>query len=167
MIVLIMGVAGSGKNTVGTALAKELDWTFIDADDYHSPANVAKMRAGIALNDADRRPWLKSLAAVVRQTVERGDSAVLACSALKEAYRDLLLINGTVRLIYLKGDYETVAARLRARRDHYLDPDLLRDQFATLEEPAGALQIDVRLPVNIIVEQIRTALGLSVDNASS
>src|ERR1044071_2703906 len=104
MIVLSMGVAGAGKTSIGTALAKELGWTFIDADDYHSAANVAKMEAGVALNDADRQPWLESLAGVIRQTLERGDSAVLACSALKKAYRDLLIINGTVRLIYLKGD---------------------------------------------------------------
>ena len=166
MIVLIMGVAGAGKSSVGTALAKELGWTFIDADDYHSAANVAKMEAGIALNDADRQPWLESLAGVIRQTLERGDSAVLACSALKQAYRDVLLIDRRVRVVYLKSDYATVAERLRTRRGHYMNPNLLKNQFETLEEPAGALQIDARLPMDIIVERIRTAIAVWVSERS-
>lgn len=166
MIVLIMGVAGAGKSSVGAALAKELGWTFIDADDYHSAANVAKMEAGVALNDADRQPWLESLAGVIRQTLERGDSAVLACSALKQAYRDVLLINRKVRVVYLKSDYETVAERLRARRGHYMNPNLLKNQFETLEEPADALNIDVRLPMDIIVERIRSAIAVWVSKRS-
>ena len=166
MIVLIMGVAGAGKTSVGTALAKELGWTFIDADDYHSAANVAKMEAGVALNDADRQPWLESLAGVIRQTLERGDSAVLACSALKQAYRDVLLINRKVQVVYLKIDYETAAERLRARGRHYMNPNLLKNQFETLEEPADAWQIDVRLPMDIIVARIRSAIAVWVSKRS-
>jgi gluconokinase len=166
MIVLIMGVAGAGKTSIGTALAKELGWTFIDADDYHSAANVAKMEAGVALNDADRQPWLESLAGVIRQTLERGDSAVLACSALKQAYRDVLLINRKVQVVYLKIDYETAAERLRARGRHYMNPNLLKNQFETLEEPADAWQIDVRLPMDIIVARIRSAIAVWVSKRS-
>lgn len=160
MIVVLMGVTGSGKTTVGRALAEQLGWKYLDADEFHSAINVAKMRAGVPLNDADRQPWLGYLARTISDNLEAGDSAVLACSALKQAYRDTLSINDEVRFIYLNGDRETIAERLRTRSDHYMNPTLLDSQFDTLEEPKDALEIDATLPVDDIVRKIRTALEI-------
>ena len=160
MIVVLMGVTGSGKTTVGRALAEDLGWKYLDADKFHPAANVAKMRAGVPLNDSDRQPWLEHLARTISDNLQSGDSAVLACSALKQAYRNTLSISDEVRFVYLNGDRETIAERLRARPDHYMNPKLLDSQFETLEEPKDALEIDVRLPVNGIVRKIRTALEI-------
>ena len=156
MIIVLMGVTGSGKTTVGQSLAASLGWGYFDADDFHSAANVDKMRRGIPLNDADRRPWLESLQNLINESLSAGESAVLACSALRQSYRDMLLINDRVRLVYLKGNYDLIRERLGARGDHYMNPALLDSQFETLEEPDGALQIDVQLPPAAIVEKIRS-----------
>jgi gluconokinase len=137
-----------------------LYWPFLDADDFHPPANVAKMAAGEPLTDADRWPWLDRLAGEMRAILARGGHAVLACSALKEAYRARLAQAGDVRTVYLAGDEPTIAARLAARQHRYMPPSLLPTQFAALEEPAGALRIDVRLPVAAQVDGIRAAFGL-------
>jgi gluconokinase len=160
MIIILMGVAGSGKTTVGLALAKTLRWRFVDGDDYHSAANVAKMRAGIPLTDADRAPWLQSLRDAITTWLAAGENVVLACSALKAAYRRVLLISADVKLIYLKGSMELLAARLASRRGHYMNPTLLRSQFDDLEEPSNALTIDASLSAAEIVAKIRAGLVL-------
>jgi len=160
MIVLLMGVTGSGKTTVGKALAASLSWKYFDADDFHPATNVAKMQAGVPLDDADRQPWLETLAHLISVNIQAGESAVLACSALKQTYRDTLSISDEVQIVYLNGDRETIAERLRARRDHYMNPKLLESQFKTLEEPKDALEIDAGLPVDAIVQKIRIALKI-------
>jgi gluconokinase len=160
MIVVLMGVTGSGKTTVGKALAANLGWKYFDADQFHPVTNVAKMQAGVPLDDADRQPWLETLAQLISDNIHADESAVLACSALKQRYRDTLSISDEVRFVYLKGDRTMIAERLRARRDHYMNPKLLDSQFETLEEPEDALAIDVTLPVDAIVQKIRTALKI-------
>jgi gluconokinase len=160
MIVVLMGVTGSGKTTVGRMLAAELGWNYYDADDFHSPANIEKMKRGIPLDDADRKPWLEALRDLIQNRLERSENCVLACSALKRSYRDYLLVDEQVRLIYLRGSYELIKKRLSERRGHYMNPQLLDSQFETLEEPEGHLTIDVSLPSAEIVKSIRDQLGL-------
>ena len=147
MIVVMMGVSGSGKSTTGRALAAATGWTFLDADDFHPPANVAKMAAGIPLTDADRWPWLDRLRDELIAIEERGENAVLACSALKAAYRARLQQANDVHFVYLKGDRSTIASRLALRDGHYMPASLLESQFAALEEPRDAIVVDVGLPV--------------------
>lgn len=161
MIVVLMGVCGCGKSTVGAALAHSLQWPFLDADDLHPPANVAKMSAGTPLTDEDRWPWLDRVAAELRKILDRGGHAVLACSALKQAYRDRLARAGDVRFVHLAGDYDTIASRLKSRRHRYMPSTLLASQFATLEPPADALPIDIREPVEAQVAAIRAGYGLA------
>jgi len=148
-------VTGSGKTTVGRALAESLRWQFIDADDFHPPSNVAKMRAGIPLDDADRAPWLAALRTHIVGWLSSEANVVLACSALKQAYRDEVVVSPDVRLVYLRGSSQLITARLRERHGHYMDPNLLSSQFATLEEPRDALVVDVDTSVDEIVKQIR------------
>ena len=155
MIVLLMGVSGSGKTTIGELVAKRLGWRFIDADDHHPAANVAKMAAGIPLQDEDRWPWLDTLNGLLR--AER--DAVIACSALKEAYRRRLLkgVDGSC-VVYLEGSKALIAARVAARKHRYMPASLLDSQFATLEPPAQALRVDVSAPIEKNVEMIVKAL---------
>ena len=161
MIVVVMGVSGSGQDRVGQALATDLGWPFFDADDFHPEANVAKMAAGTPLTDADRWPWLDRLAAEMKAIDGRGANAVLACSALRQAYRDRISRAGDVRFVHLAGDHDTIAARLaRARKHHYMPPTLLASQLATLEAPTDAIVIDVRDAVPVQVAKIRAALKL-------
>jgi gluconokinase len=160
MVILLMGVTGSGKTTVGIALAEALHWQFVDADDFHPPANVAKMRAGIPLDDNDRTPWLAALRTAVDNWLRSKTNVVLACSALKQSYRDQLIFNPDERLVYLRGSSELIAKRLTQRRDHYMDPELLPSQFAALEEPENAIAVDVDTTVPEIVTRIRYALGI-------
>jgi gluconokinase len=144
VIVVVMGVAGVGKTTVGRLLARGLGAEFIDADDYHPAANVAKMHAGRPLTDDDRRPWLARLNEVLLEHAARNADAVLACSALKQRYREQLLAGVTNgRLVYLRGTKEVIAERLGARREHFMNPTLLDSQLAALEEPADAIVADV------------------------
>lgn len=160
MVVLVMGVSGSGKTTVGELLASRLGCEFADADDYHPSANVEKMRAGIALTDADRSPWLDLLRDLIRDRLASGGDLVLACSALRAAYRDqLLAADPRVRVVYLKGDHDLIRRRLTARSGHYMNPQLLDSQLATLEEPADALAFDVALAPEAIVDRIEQRLG--------
>jgi gluconokinase len=144
MLVVIMGVTGVGKTTVGRLIAGRLGARFVDADDFHPPENVAKMRAGIPLDDDDRQPWLAALNAQLREAARRGEAVVLACSALKSAYRERLRegIPG-LRFVHLVGARELIAERLGARPGHYMNPALLDSQFATLERPDDALSFDV------------------------
>ena len=165
MIIVVMGVCGCGKTTVGTALAKSLQWPFLDADDFHPEANVAKMSAGLPLTDEDRGPWLDRIADELRSVLARGGHAVLACSALKQAYRDRLARAGDVRFVHLAGDYDTIASRLAERQHRYMPATLLASQFAALEPPADALDIDVREPVDAQVAAIRAAYGLAAVTA--
>jgi len=159
MIVLVMGVAGAGKTTLGAALAQRLGWRFLDADDHHPPENVAKMAAGIALDDADRRPWLDLLNGKLKE--ESTNSLVLACSALKDTYRRRLLA-GVVdsRIVYLHGSFALIAARLAQRRHRYMPASLLESQFVALEPPAGAIAIDVAADPARCVDAIVAELQL-------
>jgi len=160
MVILLMGVTGSGKTTIGRALAESLNWQFVDADDFHPPANVAKMCAGIPLDDTDRAPWLAALRAAIDNWLRSKTNVVLACSALKQAYRDQLMFSPDVRLVYLRGSRDLIAHRLTERRDHYMDPGLLPSQFAALEEPTNAMVVDVDASVSEIVGDIRASLHL-------
>jgi len=166
MVILLMGVTGSGKTTVGHALAESLNWEFADADDFHSPANVAKMRTGIPLDDNDRAPWLASLRHAIAGWLRDGTDVVLACSALRQVYREELMASPEVRLVYLRGSRELIVDRLSQRHGHYMDPNLLDSQLATLEEPQCAITEDVAADVPEIVRRIREALGPSDSSAA-
>jgi gluconokinase len=160
VIVLLMGPAGSGKTTVGELLAPQLGWEFADGDSFHSPANIEKMARGVPLDDHDRIPWLDAIRAAMEQWNAQRRNVVLACSALKKSYRERLLINSAVRLVYLKGTYDLLRQRLHARKGHYATEQILTSQFADLEEPADAITIDVdRSPEEIVLE-IRRQLSL-------
>jgi gluconokinase len=158
MIVVVMGVCGCGKTTVGKALAAALGWRFFDADDFHPPANIEKMAAGIPLTDTDRWPWLDRLAAEMGAIERAGGHAVLACSALRQAYRDRLAVAGDVRFVHLRGDRATIAARVAARPGHYMPATLVDSQFAALELPAEAIDVDITLPVADQVAVVRRGL---------
>ena len=158
MIVVLMGVCGCGKSTIGRALAAEFDWPFLDADTVHPQANVAKMAAGVPLTDEDRWPWFDRIVAEMRRHAAAGKHVVIACSALKQAYRDRLATGGSVRFVYLKGDAKTIGPRLAGRTGHFMPPSLLESQFATLEEPAAAIVIDVVQPIAAQVAAITRAL---------
>ena len=161
MIILLTGVAGAGKTTVGERLADDLGWAFFDGDAFHPPANVEKMRNNISLTDADRFPWLTALRRHIDDLVRHEAAAVITCSALKKAYRDLLLDGpGDVRLVFLKGDFALIRQRMEKRRGHYFKADLLRSQFDALEEPDSGLIIDIVQPVESMVQEIRRALGV-------
>ena len=165
MIVVLMGVTGSGKTTVGRALAASLGWPLLDADDFHPAENVAKMRSGIPLTDDDRWPWLDRIADELARVQAAGGHAVLACSALKQVYRDRLARAGDVRFVHLKGDLATIEARLAQRRHKYMPASLLPSQFATLEAPTDALVVDIRADVAEQVAAIRAALHLDTTPA--
>ena len=154
-IVIVIGVTGSGKSTVGRALAARLDWRFHDADDLHSPENVERMRQNQPLNDAQRMPWLQRVRAVVDEAVRDGSGEVIACSALKARYRDI--ISGglpAVRYVHLTGDPALLRSRLERRPDHFAGPGLLDTQLEALEPPADALTLDVQMPVDALVDAI-------------
>ena len=153
--VIVMGVSGSGKTSVGKALAEHLGWGFYDADDFHPPENIAKMASGISLDDSDRLPWLAALHNLIASSLKAGRPGVLACSALKERYRQQMLDgNEGVQLIYLKGSYDLIWSRMEKRIDHYMKPHMLKSQFDALEEPVTALTIDISSSVEDIVQAI-------------
>ena len=161
MILIVMGVAGSGKTTVGQLLAKELSWTFRDADEFHPPTNIEKMSQGIALEDADRAPWLAAMRSTIETWLREGRNTVLTCSCLKAAYRQTLLVDpARIRFIYLKGSFELIDARLRQRAHHFMKADLLKSQFEILEEPQDAMTVDLSDPPEVIVQKIREALEI-------
>jgi gluconokinase len=150
-----MGVTGSGKTTIGRLLGDDVGWKYFDADDFHPAANIEKMRHGAPLNDADRKPWLRRLREVISDCLKTNETAIIACSALKESYRKLLLMDERVQLVYLRGSFELIKQRLSERSGHYMNPVLLESQFDTLEEPFDCLQIDVSIPPPQIVALIK------------
>jgi gluconokinase len=161
MVVIIWGVAGAGKTTIGELLAQELDWKFYDADDFHPPANIDKMQRGIPLTDEDRQPWLENLREAIERSLGANENAVLACSALKRKYRELLRVGEEVRFVFLRGDRARIAAQLRHRREHFMNPELLDSQFADLEEPTpseNALTVELGGDPHELVEKIKTSL---------
>ena len=159
MIVVLMGVSGAGKTTVGRLLASRLGWAFVDGDDLHPPANVEKMRSGVPLDDADRWPWLDALREIVRQHLSRGEPLVLACSALRRSYQEHLRLDRRVRLVHLRATFELIRQRLRARRGHFMKEDLLASQFAELEEPHDVCRVDAaRAPEEIVDDIIARCL---------
>jgi gluconokinase len=154
-----MGVSGSGKTTVGKLLAQSLNWDFSDADDFHPSANIEKMSRGIPLEDADRLPWLLQLQAAIDRWLLENKNVVLACSALKASYREILCRDQQrMKIVYLKGSFEVLAARLTSRENHYMKADLLLSQLETLEEPEDAIIIDASQPLELIVRQIKNHL---------
>ena len=166
MIVILMGVSGSGKSTVGQALAKAWRRPFMDGDDFHPPENVAKMAARLPLTDADRQPWLNVLRQLIDRHLNEGQEMILATSALKAIYRKKLgCDNPNVMLVYLRGSYDQILTRM-AQRDHFMPPALLQSQFDTLEEPAEALTIDISKPVAAIVLQILVTINRAADDTA-
>ena len=161
MIVIVMGVVGAGKTTVGRLLAEQLGWEFADADDFHPPANVEKIRRGVALSDADREPWLQRLREAIVQWIAEKHDVVLACSALKRGYRKELEVGPEIRFVYLKGSAGLIAERLRLRHGHFADEKILASQFADLEEPEGSARVDIASTPQQIVAEIRKKLGLA------
>jgi gluconokinase len=161
MVVIIFGVSGAGKTTIGQLLAEELGWRFYEGDDFHSQTNIDKMHHGIPLTDEDRRPWLKSLRKLIKRCLGAGENAVLTCSALKEAYRRHLRVSDNVKLVFLRGNYELVANQLRQRRRHFMNPALLQSQFADFEEPQpteGVLVIELGRSPRELVQEIKRKL---------
>jgi len=159
MVVIVMGVTGAGKTTVGGALASALGWEFHDGDELHSEASKRKMHLGIALDDDDRAPWLCALRKLIQGMVSEKRNGVVACSALKQSYRDELVVDRElVKVVYLKGSREVIGERVRNRIGHFMNPDLLQSQFETLEEPRDAIVVDVLMAPEAIVSAIRMRL---------
>ena len=156
MIIVVMGVSGAGKSTVGSALAKALGWPFVEADELHSAANIDKMKSGNPLDDADRAPWLAAVAARMREL----DRAVVACSALRARYRTTLRVRDDVRFVFLDVPRAVLGRRLAHRKGHYMPPSLLPSQLGTLERPDDAVVVEGDVPVESAVAQIRSALGV-------
>jgi len=158
---ILMGVSGSGKTAVGELLSQKLGWPFFDGDDFHPKENVDKMAAGIPLDDEDRIPWLMNLHDLIADHLAQGKSVLLACSALKQTYRNLLFEgNLNTLFIHLKGDFELIMSRMQARSGHYMKPEMLQSQFETLEEPTDALTVDIRQNLDRITEEIIMQLHL-------
>jgi len=163
VIVIIFGVSGAGKTTVGKLLARELGWRFIEADDFHPAANIEKMRNGHPLTDEDRWPWLERLREQIDRSLAAGENAGLACSALKRVYRDRLRVSDEVKFVFLRGDYALVEKQLRGRHGHFMDANLLQSQFDDLEEPQpdeNVLTIELGQTPEEIVERIEAKLNL-------
>ena len=159
--IVIMGVSGCGKSSVGAGLSARLGWPFYDGDDFHPQANVDKMASGRPLNDDDRAPWLAALHDLIAEHLERGDSMLLACSALKQTYREQLRQgNPGTTFVHLKGDFDLIFGRMQQRPGHYMKAEMLRSQFETLEEPAQALTVDISQSLDAVIQDIITRLDL-------
>ena len=164
MILLLMGVCGVGKSTVGRLLADELGARYIEGDDFHSPENIAKMVSGVALDDADRLPWLNLLGDMLANANQNGESVVLGCSALKESYRKILKAScGDIKVVLLHGSFELIADRLKKRKSHYMSVDMLKAQMECLEKPTDAIQVEISGVPEEIVKEIRLRF-LSVES---
>jgi len=164
MVIVIMGVSGVGKSTVGRLVARTLDWPFYEGDDFHSGANKAKMRDGIPLTDEDRWPWLAAIREQIEHVLAQEGHAIFTCSALKRAYRDRLRLDG-VQFVHLKGDAGLIRDRVARRKGHFFDPKLLASQFEALEEPMRALVVDVAQPPEAIANEIVRELDLETGDA--
>lgn len=160
MFIVIIGVTGAGKSTVGRRLAEDLGWRFFEGDDYHPVANIEKMTGGIALTDDDRMTWLETLAEVIASQSRLGENGVLACSALKRTYRAELRQAGPVEFVHLKAAPSVIHKRLRQRKGHFMNPALIDSQFAALEEPNNAFVVDATLPTDEIIKSVRQALAI-------
>jgi gluconokinase len=160
MVILLMGVSGSGKTTIGQMLSAQLNWPFVDGDSLHSPANIAKMAAGIPLTDDDRAPWLQSIHAVMEGWRIQQKNGIIASSALKEKYRKILLTSPEIKLVYLRGAYDLIYSRMQHRPGHYMKAEMLQSQFASLEEPKDAIVIDIGPAPEVIVSTIRQQLAI-------
>jgi len=162
MVLILIGPMGCGKTTIGKKLAEKLGWSFYDGDDFHPRENVEKMRAGLPLTDEDRKTWLENLHGYIQRWLMEGRNAILACSALKQAYREALGVDqDTVKTVYLKGSYELLRKRIEDRKHPYMNKDLLRSQIEAMEEPKGGLTVDISQTPEITVETIIKRLGLS------
>ena len=159
MIMVVMGVSGCGKSTIGQQLADRLGWPFFDGDAFHPPANIDKMSRGIPLNDDDRSDWLAAIADRMRELIAIDQSGVFACSALKQKYRDQLSVSDQVRFVYLRGDYDLIWSRMQQRAGHYMKANMLASQFEALEEPSDALTLDITRAPEDLVDAIVTSLG--------
>lgn len=160
MIIVVMGVSGCGKSTIGQQLADRVGWPFFDGDTFHPPANIDKMSRGIPLNDDDRSGWLAAIADRMRALIAADQSGVFACSALKQKYRDQLRVSDQVKFVYLRGSYDLIWSRMQQRPGHYMKPNMLASQFETLEEPRDALTLDIELTPDQMVEHIiQTLIG--------
>jgi gluconokinase len=160
MVVLLMGVSGSGKTTIGSLLATDLGWSFRDADDFHPPENVARMSSGLPLSDTDRAPWLAAIRAYIDTTLARGENAVVTCSALKESYRAAAIPDPKrVKLVHLTGEFDLILDRM-TRRQHFMKPEMLKSQFETLEPPKDALTVDIAKTPEQIVAELRQRLNV-------
>ena len=161
MVILIMGVAGSGKTTVALLLASQLNWKFIDADDVHPPSNIAKMASGQPLTDEDREPWLAALRAWINERLTSGENAILTCSALKQRYREVIVVDpAQVKVVHLHGSAELLRSRMSGRSGHFMAPTMLDSQLAALEPPSNALQLDVAQTPEQLVAAIRAEFGI-------
>ena len=160
IVIVIMGVSGSGKTRVGSLLANTLNWMYRDADNFHSRENLEKMSNGIPLTDQDRAGWLLKLRGLISRYIEKDEDLILPCSALKESYRQILRVNEEVRFVYLRGTYEQIEARMRERSGHFMKPEMLKSQFEILEEPRDALTVDISNTPQEIVKLIHNAWNL-------
>jgi gluconokinase len=165
LVIVVMGVVGAGKTTIGLLLAQKLGWKFADADDFHSLQNKNKISHGIPLTDADRAPWLAALRHAIEQCNAEGQNIILACSALKRGYRDELQ-TGNVQFVYLKGDYDLIASRLRARHGHFATESILKSQLADLEEPEDAIVVSSAKPPDAVVAEIIDKLKTAYPDAT-
>ena len=154
MVLIVMGVSGCGKTTIGKMLGEKLGWKYYEGDEYHPKENVEKMRSGIPLNDDDRKPWLLALRSIIENHLNEGTGAVVSCSALKQKYRDLLKVNDEVKFIFLKGDFDTILRRMQARKNHYFKPEMLKSQFDALEEPVNVITEDIDIEPELIVNEV-------------